>query len=117
MASRVNLPTIEQGATYTYKITVTNSDGTNTDFTTLTEARLQIRATRGSSTALVDAKSTGASPQITISGNVLTLTLSAAVTAALDFTSGVYDLELAWNDGKVDRLMEGQVQLSKEVTR
>ena len=47
----------------------------------------------------------------------ITLLASDEVTAALDFSTGVYDLELAYADGTVDRVLYGNVRLSKEVTR
>jgi hypothetical protein len=45
------------------------------------------------------------------------ITISAAVTAALDFDEGVYDLELEDATGDVTRLIEGEVAFTKEVTR
>lgn len=43
--------------------------------------------------------------------------ISAAVTAALDFDAGVYDLELEDASGNVTRLIEGNVAFTREVTR
>lgn len=45
------------------------------------------------------------------------ISLSNAVTAALDFDTGFYDVELVYPSGVVDRLLQGKAVLSKEVTR
>lgn len=47
----------------------------------------------------------------------ITMTISATDTAAFDFDSAVYDLELVDPSGNVTRLLEGEVELIKEVTR
>lgn len=47
----------------------------------------------------------------------ITMTISATDTAAFDFDSAVYDLELVDPSGNVTRLLEGEVELSREVTR
>jgi hypothetical protein len=49
-------------------------------------------------------------------GTVL-LTINDADTTAFDFVRGVYDIEVIDSDGIVTRLVEGNVELSKEVTR
>jgi hypothetical protein len=51
----------------------------------------------------------GASGQITLS-------LLASVTVALTFTEAVYDLEIISPAGVVERVIEGNVKLSREVT-
>lgn len=43
--------------------------------------------------------------------------MSAEATAALDFESAVYDLELQSPQGDVTRILAGDVSLSREVTR
>lgn len=56
---------------------------------------------------------------ITISTNdaKITMIISATDTAAFDFEKAVYDLELIDGDDNVTRLLEGEVELIKEVTR
>lgn len=56
---------------------------------------------------------------ITISTNdaKITMTISATDTAAFDFDAAVYDLELVDESGVVTRLLEGEVELRREVTR
>jgi len=47
----------------------------------------------------------------------ITVTIAAAVTETLDFETAVYDLEMVDVLGEVTRLVEGSVELCKEVTR
>jgi hypothetical protein len=54
---------------------------------------------------------------IDLSTAEIQILISAAVTAALDFDEGVYDLELEDATGNVTRLIEGDVAFVKEVTR
>ena len=51
------------------------------------------------------------------SAGTITLTISAAATAALTAASGCYDLELVSGSGLVTRLLQGRVVVSREVTR
>jgi hypothetical protein len=48
---------------------------------------------------------------------IFSLEISATDTALLNFRSAVYDLEMVSPSGFVQRLMEGSVELSPEVTR
>jgi hypothetical protein len=59
-----------------------------------------------------------ATGEITVSTTVITLTLSAAVTAALDFNTGAYDIELVTGDATpvVDKLLFGIVTVKDEKT-
>lgn len=81
-------------------------------------ARLQIRATVDATTTLVSLTS---SSGITLDdvNHTVTLTLTAADTAAYTWTTGVYDLELASgaSPSVVTRLLEGSVTVLPEVTR
>lgn len=43
--------------------------------------------------------------------------LTAEQTAALNFNKAVYDLEIHWASGLVQRLIHGEIILSREVTR
>ncbi|HQO28106.1 MAG TPA: hypothetical protein PKY22_01075 [Accumulibacter sp.] len=47
----------------------------------------------------------------------ITLSISAADTALLAAGVGVYDLEVAFANNQVDRILEGNVKISPEVTR
>jgi hypothetical protein len=80
-------------------------------------ARMQIRATKASTTILLEL--TTANGRITIdnTAKTITLTISAVDTAALTFLEGVYDLELISAGLVVTKLLEGSVFVEEEVTR
>lgn len=110
---KVNLA-IYQGATYDKTFTWIVSD-VPVNLTGYT-ARMKVRPTVSSSTVYLDL--TTANGKIVLGGSAGTvqLLLSATETAALTFTTGVYDLELV-SGSTVTRLIEGNVTVSKEVTR
>ncbi|UCP00107.1 hypothetical protein LF844_09925 [Metapseudomonas lalkuanensis] len=76
-------------------------------------ARMQIRDKPGG--ALLLELSTGAGLTLEPAGT-LRREISAAQTGALSFTAAVYDLELTFADGTVQRWAEGPVTLSPQVT-
>ena len=118
--------TIEQGATTNINVVWKDSNG---DYVNLTgySARMDIRPSVGSSETYLELTSTldgdGTGLNLNGSDGVTPLTsgsigiyISAAKTATLDFNEAVYDLELE-KSGEVTRLIQGRIQLSKEVTR
>ena len=81
-------------------------------------ARMQIRASVDASTVLLELNAiNGRLVIIDEQGGVLLLEISAADTAVLNFPSAVYDMEIEYANGDVDRVLYGAVKLSKEVTR
>lgn len=107
---------IEQGATYNQPLVWKDSSGTAVNVTGYT-ARMQIRKTVDATTIILTL--TTENGRITVGGanGLITLLVSAADTAALTSFCGVYDLEVISPTGVVTRLLEGQVEISKEVTR
>jgi hypothetical protein len=107
---------IEQGATYNQPLVWKDSSGTAVNVTGYT-ARMQIRKTVDATTIILTL--TTENGRITVGGSngLITLLVSAADTAALTTFCGVYDLEVISPAGVVTRLLEGQVEVSKEVTR
>lgn len=109
--------TLLQGSTLDKSFTLT-ANATPVDLTTYS-ARMQARATVDDVTTLLSLTS-GAGELIlgASTGNVRIL-VGAVATAALTFTTAVYDLELVSADATpvVRRLMRGTITLSKEVTR
>lgn len=97
--------------TFTYKI------GNNPVNLTGYTARMQGRQSHTSSSAVLDL--TTANSKIVLGGTAgtITLSLSAAETAAVTQSSLVYDLELVSGGGEVTRLLEGSIILTPEVTR
>jgi hypothetical protein len=81
-------------------------------------ARMMIRETVESADALVSLTSS-AGIALDDTNHTITITISAADTAALDFTTGVYDLELVsgGSPAVVTRLLSGNVVVDPEVTR
>jgi hypothetical protein len=78
------------------------------------EVRMQIRAGLGGAVLLELTTENGG---LAITGpGTLTRTLSATETAALTWTDGVYDLEVEYADGTVQRYLQGAVTVSREVT-
>lgn len=107
---------IEQGATFYQPIVWKDENDDPVDLTGYT-ARMQIRKTVKSTDPLISLTTTNG--RITLGGAQGTVTLEIAAEDTADFTTfcGVYDLEVEASDGTVTRLLEGQVEISREVTR
>lgn len=107
---------IEQGATFVKQITWKDSSGTPVDLSGYT-ARMQFRSSVNSDTILFSATTTNG--KITLGGaaGTIDIEIDATDTTAFAFVSAVYDLELESASGFVTRLLEGGVEVSKEVTR
>ena len=118
MAAGVYHILIEAGAKFERQIAVLEADGITPRNLSGYTARMQVRETRQSATKILDLASTGLTPKITVTGaqGLIDIALTATDTAALDFESAEYDLEIV-NGTEVERLLEGNVRLSKEVTR
>ena len=78
-------------------------------------ARMQVRKEITASTALIELTTENGRIQITPSTGTLSLTISAADTASLQF-SGIYDLELIGSTSIVERLLQGNFNLDANVT-
>ena len=107
---------VEQGATFSYALTLTDSVGAPVNLTGYT-ARMQMRRSVQSPDILISLTTANGRLVITPLTGVITMTISATDTAALNFQSAVYDLEIESAGGIVTRLIEGKVRLSLEVTR
>ena len=123
--------TIEQGATTNFEIQYKDSNNTPIDLTNYT-GKLQIRSTfaqnsgelyltlssslNSDGTGLNFSGSNGTTPPT--SGSI-GIYISACTSSALTFNEALYDLELYSGSGDCSytvRLLEGRVQLSKQVT-
>ena len=100
---------VEQGSTYELKITCKTTAGAVYDLSGSTCAA-KIRETKAAATSVDFASA------INTTTGVITLTLSATVTAAITFTTGFWDCELTTGT-TVIRLLEGAVEVSQEVTK
>ena len=108
---------IEQGATF--RKTLTWKAGTPAvpvDLTGCT-ARMQFRAEIAATTPLITL--TTENGGITLGGalGTIELVITATATAAITWTTAVYDLEVVFASGDVWRLVYGPVTVSLEVTR
>jgi hypothetical protein len=106
---------IEQGATFYLPIDYSDSTGAPIDLTLFT-ARLQARRTPTAEEIIVEM--TTENDRITLGGTdgVVTLHMTAAETAVLQPGEYLYDLELASGES-VDRMIEGRLTISPEITR
>ncbi|MEW9530593.1 hypothetical protein [Microbispora sp. NPDC049125] len=104
---------IEQGATWEVVLTLTDRDLTGCT------ARMQVRETIESPTALLDLSTAPGSGIVVTPGppGTITLRLSDEETAAIAWRHGVFDLELTDAYGDTDRLLKGEVSVDFEVTR
>lgn len=76
--------------------------------------RMQVRAGLGGAVLLELTTENGG---LAITGpGTITRTLTATQTAGLTWTAGVYDLEVEYADGTVQRYLQGAVTVSREVT-
>ncbi len=115
MAAYLDIP-IEQGATFTLDISVTDENGDAIDLTGYT-ARMTIKRDSREAAALLELTTANSRIVITAASGLVTLVLTAAETAAIStWQRGVYDLELVSGGGTVTRLCEGAVTLLAEVT-
>lgn len=119
MAAGVHNFVIEQGVTLSMQFAYQTSAGAVIPLTSYT-ARMQARETVSSPVAVIDATTENGQLSINGAGGIVTLSLSATVTAALDFRTAVYDLEIQapiGSGGAVTRMVQGVITLSREVTR
>ena len=80
--------------------------------------RMQARKTLQDATAVIDISTSTSGIEITdATAGVFEITLDSAATSALDFKKAVYDLEIEFSGGEVRRILEGIIELRKEVTR
>lgn len=106
---------IQQGATYSLAINVTDSNGDTRDISGYT-ARMQGRKGYTSATTEFSLTSGSGIALGSVSPNI-TITIDAVTTAALAAPStGVYDLEIV-NGSVVERILEGKFTVTPEVTK
>ena len=109
--------TIEQGVDFIRIVQYCDADTNGVDITSWT-IRMQLRKRKSDSSTLLDISTTEGSITFTDATNgYFKIHITAATTAALDFSSAYYDLELVDTVSVVRRILQGKVKLSKEVTR
>ena len=114
-----------QGATFSMVITVKDANANVQNLTGYT-ARMQIRTSYGAASATESLTTSNGEITITAAEGNVALELAASRTAniSVDYTNGkppkstyVYDIELIDNNGKVSKLLYGDVNVYGEVTR
>ena len=114
MPASVHNFTIEQGTTLVKEFIYKDPLGSPIDLTGCT-ARMQMRPSKTSGTVFLDMTTENGGIQLGGTSGKLTLVFTEAMTSGLT-RSGVYDLELV-NGPTVIRFIEGEIIVSKEVTR
>ena len=127
---------IEEGSTFTLDLIYKDSAGAQQDLSGEYTARMQIRDSPGGD--LID--SSDSSPGNIVLGHMdnqstpvfqtgagnlgnasatatIRIFIPANITATYDFDTAFYDLELASGSGTVERVIEGTVKLSREITQ
>lgn len=107
---------IEQGATLLKPIVWKDSTGAAFNLTGYT-AKMQVRQSAASPDVLLEMSTTNSRITLTPGTGTITLVFSATLTSSITWTRGKYDLELTAPNGTVTRLIEGQISVSKEITR
>ena len=102
---------VEQGATFNRILTVkeNNSAMNLTGYSVASK----MRSTHDSSTVVGTFTCTISNA----SGGIITMTMTPAVTGAIEEGIYVYDLEITSATGTVTRLLEGEITTNPEVTR
>jgi hypothetical protein len=118
--------TIEQGATLSFELQYKDGDGNPINLSGYS-GKMQIRTSIDAVTASLTLSSSlqpdgtglnfsGSNGNKDPKSGSIGLYISAATASLLDFDKGVYDLEIK-SGLTVTRLLEGEVRLSKEITR
>lgn len=115
MTAGIYNATIDQGATWSVVVTYKDSTGVPINLTGYTAA-MQVRQQYSSDTAELTLTSPSNGIVITPSTGIVTITMTAVQTAALEEGYYVYDVELTSGSYK-DRLIQGQLTVAPEVTR
>jgi hypothetical protein len=103
---------IQQGSTFDYQIGVKDPSGIPIDLTGAV-IRGMIRGTYNDVSPLATFTINCPTP----TNGIFHIMLSAAVTALFNFTKALYDIEIAYPNGTTDRILQGNVILSREVTK
>tara|TARA_R100000388_G_scaffold67712_1_gene48945 strand:- start:334 stop:702 length:369 start_codon:yes stop_codon:yes gene_type:complete len=112
-----NLLTIQQGATFSLSVNYKSSSGSTVDLSSGYTARMQGRTTHDASSTVFSLTNGSG---ITLGSSDPNIVITIAATATDDYTApstGVYDLELVDSASNVYRILEGNYEITPEVTR
>ena len=116
--------TLEVGADFDLPVEVTQGSVEAPEPRPLTDftARMQIRQTYASDTALISLSTETTGITIDEDDGIINIEIPGAVSTAVTglgttIKKGVYDLEMVAPDGSIERVLKGKVKLDPEVTR
>ena len=111
--------TVDQGATFILELQKTEDDEITPIDLTGCVIRMQVRASPGDATVLAEFGTVLPLTGIVLDGpnGTMTLTITDEISAAWTFANGVYDIEIAFPGGTVERLVQGKFLVDPEVTR
>jgi hypothetical protein len=115
-AGRYNF-TLEQGTDFERVLTWRDGAGNLVNLTG-SNARMKIKKLDGSLILSLTTSPNANGDKVTLGGaaGTITIYISSASTVAFDFTEAKYDLEIIDTTGKVKRLIQGNVEFSREQT-
>lgn len=107
---------IEQGSTWLAELTYTDAEGQPIDLTGA-DACMQLRRVAYSEDVVLELDVANGRIVIDPLLGKLTLSISATDTATIESSAGVYDLELKYAGGMVEKIMRGKYTVIPEVTK
>jgi hypothetical protein len=107
---------IYQGANLSQQFIWKDSTGALVNLTGYT-ARMMARVNVNSATPFISLTTENSGIALGGTAGTITLSMTAAQTAAINETVGFYDLELVSGGGIVTRFLQGMVTISREITR
>lgn len=108
---------IEQGATFQVKFTYQDAALTPISLVGCT-VRMHVRKKITDPEILLDVSTVnGKVVMDQAAQGIFKMVVPAAETAAFTWRAGVYDIEVTYPDGTIDRILEGKVTVSLNVTR
>lgn len=108
--------TIYQGTTYNQQFTWKDQNDTPINLTGYT-ARMMARTSVDAPTPFITLTTANGGIALGGAAGTITLVMNDSGTSGLTNTSGVYDLEVIDGSGNVNRLLQGNLFVSAEVTR
>lgn len=120
MAQSGNAPggldiTYQVGGTFKMIMTWQDQNGNPVDLTNYT-ADMKIKPSTGSSTVLHESSTTNGEIVLGGTAGTITITTTAATTAAFSWITAVYDLKMTDGSGFVTYLVAGKAMLNPQVT-
>ncbi len=116
MLAYYNLDII-QGSTFYAQLSIKNSDNSPVNLTGY-NVRGHIKYGYSSNSILLNLNPTiDTTAPLTAASGVINVRLTAGQTSLLPIIVGVYDIETYNNDGEVNKVLDGKVQVHPEVTK